>query len=171
MSAQHLDRVRELLAGHGTVTLATVANGRAWAATVFYASDADLNLYFVTDLRTRHGHALRQDSRVAAAIDRDVSTWGEVIGLQLEGRATVLEGDGREQALATYLGRFPDVRRLFDAPRGPSETVIADRLRQTPFWRLTPDWIRLIDSTRGFGWKWETKIETGAGTSVSENRG
>lgn len=156
MSESHLDRVRELLAAHGTLTLATTAGGTAWAATVFYASDAQLNLYFVSDLRTRHGREMARESRVAAAINRDVCTWDEVIGLQLEGRASVLQGDERQQALAIYLARFPDVRRLFEEPRNDSEKVIADRLRQTPFWRLTPDWIRLIDSSRGFGWKWET---------------
>ena len=47
MPETHLPRVRELLAGHSTVTLATTHEGRSWAATVFYASDSDLNLYFV----------------------------------------------------------------------------------------------------------------------------
>ncbi len=153
----HLERVRELLAAHGTVTLATAADGAAWAATVFYASDADLNLYFVSDLRTRHGRDMQREDRVAAAINRDVSTWDEVIGLQLEGRAEVLEGEARQQALAIYLAKFIDVARLFDQPRDSSEKLIADRLQRTPFWRLTPDWIRLIDSSRGFGWKWETR--------------
>jgi uncharacterized protein YhbP (UPF0306 family) len=35
-------RVRELLAGHNTLTLATAGEGGAWAATVFYASDEAL---------------------------------------------------------------------------------------------------------------------------------
>jgi len=154
----HLARVRELLEGHNTITLATTADGRSWAATVFYASDADLNLYFVTDLRTRHGRDLHRDPHVTGAINHDVSTWGEVIGLQVEGRAAVLEAEERVRALETYLTRFPDVRRLFDRPRDASEKIIAERLQRAPFWRLTPGWVRLIDSTRGFGWKWETAL-------------
>ena len=81
---------------------------------MFYASDADLNLYFVSDLRTRHGREMHHDARVTGAINRDVSTWNEVIGLQVEGRALVLEGEERLKALATYLEKFPDVQRLFD---------------------------------------------------------
>ena len=158
MPESHLPRVRELLAGHSTVTLATTHEGRSWAATVFYASDSDLNLFFVSDLKTRHGRDMHRDAHVFGAIDRDVSTWDEVIGLQLEGRARVLEGQQRLNALETYLTKFPDVRRLFDRPKDASEKVIAERLQRAPFWQLTPAWIRLIDSTRGFGWKWEAAL-------------
>jgi uncharacterized protein YhbP (UPF0306 family) len=103
----HLKRVHELLAGHSTITLATTAEGRSWAAAVFYSSDADLNIYFVTDLKTRHGRDMHRDAHVTGAINHDVSTWGEVIGLQVEGRAVVLEGEERLRALATYLEKFP----------------------------------------------------------------
>ena len=158
MPESHLPRVRELLAGHSTVTLATTHEGRSWAATVFYASDCDLNLFFVSDLKTRHGRDMHRDAHVFGAIDRDVSTWDEVIGLQLAGRAMVLEGQQRLNALETYLTKFPDVRRLFDRPKDANEKVIAERLQRAPFWQLTPAWIRLIDSTRGFGWKWEAAL-------------
>lgn len=158
MPESHMARVRELLTGHSTITLATVHEGHSWAAAVFYASDADLNLYFVSDLKTRHGRDLHHDARVTGAVNHDVSTWGEVIGLQIEGRAAVLEGEARLKALATYLEKFPDVQRLFDKPRDANERVIAERLQRAPFWQLTPSWIRLIDSTKGFGWKWETTV-------------
>lgn len=151
-------RVRELLAGHNTVTLATAGEGGAWAATVFYASDDDCNLYFVSDLKTRHGRDMSRESRVVAAINRDVATWDEVIGLQVEGRAEVLSGIRRATALASYLAKFIQVRRIFESPREASEKLIATRLQSTAFWCLTPEWIRLIDSTRGFGWKREFRL-------------
>ncbi|MSR09310.1 MAG: hypothetical protein EXR82_07240 [Gammaproteobacteria bacterium] len=158
MPDTHLPRIRELLVGHSTITLATAADGRSWAATVFYASDADLNLYFVSDLKTRHGREMHHDAHVTGAINHDVATWGEVIGLQIEGRTLVLEGEARLRALDAYLEKFPDVRRLFDRPKDDNEKIIASRLQRAPFWQLTPSWIRLIDSTKGFGWKWETKL-------------
>ena len=101
---------------------------------------------------------MHRDAHVTGAINHDVSTWSEVIGLQVEGRAIVLEGEERLKALETYLDKFPDVRRLFDRPRDASEKIIADRLQRAPFWRMTPSWIRLIDSTKGFGWKWEAPL-------------
>lgn len=151
-------RVRELLAGHNTLTLATAGDGGAWAASVFYASDEHCNLYFVSDLKTRHGRDMSRESRVVAAINRDVATWDEVIGLQIEGRAEVLSGIRRATALASYLAKFIQVRKIFESPREASEKLIATRLQSTAFWCLKPDWIRLIDSTRGFGWKREFRL-------------
>ena len=162
MSGPHDDadfaRVRELLAGHNTLTLATAGEGGAWAASVFYASDEHCNLYFVSDLKTRHGRDMSREARVVAAINRDVATWDEVIGLQIEGRAEVLSGIRRATALASYLAKFIQVRRIFESPREASEKLIAARLQSTAFWCLKPDWIRLIDSTRGFGWKREFRL-------------
>ena len=82
----------------------------------------------------------------------------EVRGLQLEGRAVVLPEQERPQAIALYLKKFPDVARLFESPRNEHEQVIAERLRKTAFWRLTPRWIRVLDSRRGFGWKQELEL-------------
>jgi uncharacterized protein YhbP (UPF0306 family) len=116
------------------------------------------NLYFVSDLKTRHGRDMSREARVVAAINRDVATWDEVIGLQIEGRAEVLSGIRRATALASYLAKFIQVRRIFESPREASEKLIATRLQSTAFWCLKPDWIRLIDSTRGFGWKREFRL-------------
>lgn len=151
-------RVLELLAGHNTLTLATAGEGGAWAASVFYSSDERCNLYFVSDLRTRHGRDLSREAHVVAAINRDVASWDEVIGLQIEGRAEILSGVARAAALASYLGKFIQVRRIFESPREAGEKLIATRLQSTAFWRITPGWIRLIDSTRGFGWKREFRL-------------
>jgi uncharacterized protein YhbP (UPF0306 family) len=152
------DLVRQMLEAHGTVTLASAGEGGPWAATVFYVSDPALNLYFVSDVRTRHGRELAADARVAGAVNANVHTWDEVRGLQLEGRAVLLPEEERSDAIALYLAKFPDVARLFNAPRDDSERLIGERLRKTAFWRLTPRWFRLIDNRRGFGWKQELTL-------------
>lgn len=149
------ERICDVLETHSTMTLATAGSDGPWAATVFFASDEHLNVYFVSDQRTRHGRDLMASATVAGAIHRDISTWDDVLGLQVEGQAAVLTGAERAAALELYLRRFTDVRRLFEAPRDDSERLIADRLRSTAFWRLTPRWVRLVDNSRGFGWKQE----------------
>lgn len=150
--------VAALLARHATVTLATVgSDGRPWAATVFFASDAALTLYFVTDPRTRHGRDLALSGLVAGTVGPDVSAWDDVLGVQLEGRAAVLAEPERAAALACYLAKFPDVQRLFDAPRNDGERAIGERLRKTAFWGLRPALVRLVDNARGFGWKGELR--------------
>ncbi|MBW7931716.1 MAG: pyridoxamine 5'-phosphate oxidase family protein [Gammaproteobacteria bacterium] len=150
--------IARLLAGHRTLTLATSHQGRPWAATVFYASDAAFNLFFVSDPRTRHARDMAVDPRVALCIDADAGGWDEVRGLQIEGEAMQLAEAERPAALALYLARFPDVQALHARPETADEQLIARRLQHTPFWRVKPRLIRLLDSAHGFGWKWELQL-------------
>lgn len=150
--------IRDMLAAHTTITLATADGAEAWAATVFYASDADLNLYFVSDYRTRHARDIAAGSECAAAINADVDDWLSVKGLQLRGRVEVLDGMARARALGIYLMRFADVRALFEKPKDDNEETIAQRLKAANLYRLQPTWIRLIDNSRWFGYKFEVEI-------------
>jgi len=147
--------IRQLLESHSTITLATTDGESPWATAVFFASDAELNLYFVSDRRTQHGRNLANNGRVAGAVSSDCATWSEIRGLQLEGQVTVLEGLARLSALKTYLSKFPDVSSLLERPQGKNEETIATRLREANIYRLSPDWIRLIDNSLGFGYKEE----------------
>lgn len=151
-------RIHEMLLAHGTATLATAGPDGPWAAAVFFASDEDLNLYFVTDPGTRHGRYLSMGSRVAAAIHAEVSGWNEIRGLQLEGVARPVAETGRETALAIYLAKFPDIRRVSEAPRDDAERGLQRRLAATTLWRLSPTLIRLIDNRERFGWKQELHL-------------
>jgi uncharacterized protein len=152
--------IRRMLEAHNTVTLATCEGDRPWATTVFFASDAELNLYFVSDQRTRHGRNLAISGRVAGAVNPDCGSWAEVRGVQLEGRVTVLEGTTRLAALKRYLTKFPDVSALFERPKDENEETIAARLRAANVYKLSPDWIRLIDNSRSFGYKEEFQLRT-----------
>lgn len=158
MSEDLRTRVRRMLAAHGTMTLATTGPDGPWASAVFYAGDAALHLYFVTDPRTRHGANLMADARVSAAINTDVSDWNDVRGLQLEGRAHVLSAAERATGMEVYLQRFPGVRRLSEVPRDDAERRIGERLGHIPLWRLAPSRIRILDNREGFGWKEELRL-------------
>ncbi|RMF95591.1 MAG: pyridoxamine 5'-phosphate oxidase [Gammaproteobacteria bacterium] len=154
------EAVLAMLAAHNTMTLATAnAAGEPWAATVFYASDRELNLYFVSDARTRHGQDLAAGGRLAAAINPDCGTWNEVRGLQLAGRVDVLTGTARLAGLKHYLAKFADVRTLFQKPRDANERTIAERLKAANLYCLRPSFIRLIDNSRWFGYKEELRLD------------
>ena len=150
--------VRELLEAHSTVTLATCGPEGPWAAAVFFASDDDLNLYFVTDQRTRHGRDLMANGRVAGALHPDCDAWQDIRGLQLEGSVSILDGDRRAGALACYLAKFPRVRSMYEQPQDEDERLIAGRLRRASLFQLIPERIRLIDNGRGFGFKAELRL-------------
>lgn len=158
MTAEARADIQRMLESHNTLTLATVKDGLPWAATVFYASDDTLNLFFVSDHRTRHAQEMTANPTVALAINADVDDWNGVRGLQIEGTAGKVEGAERARVLALYLGKFLSVRALFETPRSPDEQTIAQRLKNTDFWRVTPRFIRLIDNARGFGFKLELRL-------------
>jgi len=151
-------RIRGLLHAHGTATLATTGAVGPWAAAVFFASDDELNLYFVTDPGTRHGRDLAAGGRVAAAIHADAASWNEIRGLQLEGLARPVSETERPAALAAYLGKFPEIRRVFEAPRDDTERGLQRRLAAITLWRLAPERIRVIDNRERFGWKEELRL-------------
>jgi uncharacterized protein YhbP (UPF0306 family) len=155
MSDADREAIRRMLEAHNTMTLATSRDGKPWAASLFFASDKKLNLYFVSDYRTRHARDIEAGPDASATVNADCALWAEVKGLQITGSVTVLAGLERLDALRRYLAKFADVRALFEAPKSEDEETIAQRLKAANMYRLQPSWIRLIDNSKWFGYKLE----------------
>jgi len=155
MTEADREAIRQMLEAHNTLTLATACEDRPWAASLFFASDEKLNLYFVSDHRTRHAREIESGHDVVATVNADCALWTEVRGLQIEGSARKVTGLGRVKALSVYLGKFHDVRALFEAPQNADEETIAQRLRAANMYQLEPRWVRLIDNSKWFGYKVE----------------
>ena len=158
MNAEEHAAIRSMLEAHSTLTLATADGTEVWAATVFYASDAECRLYFVSDYRTRHARDIAANPRCFGTINADVDDWLSVRGLQLSGTVEVVDGLARVNALRIYLTRFANVKALFEKPRDKNEETIAERLKAANLYCLTPDWIRLIDNSKWFGYKFEVEL-------------
>jgi len=158
MTSDTLTAVQILLKKHKTLTLATCADGRPWAASLYYVNDDNLNLYFVSDPETRHARELRVNPEVAITINADRHRWPRLRGLQLRGRAKVVSRKTHDIVLALYLERFGDIAALFSSPQGSQERKIAERLASGTFFQITPNWIRLIDNREGFGFREEIEI-------------
>jgi uncharacterized protein YhbP (UPF0306 family) len=155
-------RIRTFLAGHNTMTLATLGpDGAPQAAAVFYAAGDDLSLYFLSSPRSRHSENLLAQPRVAATIHADGQSWQAIQGLQIEGRARPVTG-AREtaQAARIYARRFEFVRGLLEGADGP--TALAGPVATSRFYVLHPRWIRLVDNTLGFGHHEELSLEDSA---------
>ena len=147
-----------MLEAHNTITLATCRDGEPWAASVFFASDADLNIYFVSDDRTHHACDIGDGGNVVATVNTDCARWSEVRGLQIAGFAEPLSGLDRMNALRHFLMKFADVKALFETPKDKDEETIAQRLKAANMYRLKPRWIRLIDNSKWFGYKVEVEF-------------
>jgi len=158
MTVDESAAIRQMLEGHNTITLATCRDGKPWAASLFFASDRDLNLYFVSDARTRHARDIGDGADVVATVNIDCAQWSTVKGLQIAGFAETLGGLERMNALRHYLLKFPGVKALFEKPQGLDEETIAQRLKTANMYRLRPRWIRLIDNSQWFGYKIEVEF-------------
>lgn len=151
MNKKNRATISRFMDEHNTLTLATSSDGKPWAATVFFVSDANLSLYFVSDHRTRHGRDIEQNARVVATVNPDCDNWHDVRGLQIDGTASIVTGLARAKALALYLAKFPQIDALFASPKDEHEETIAERLKATNIYRISPSWIRFIDNSKGFG--------------------
>lgn len=158
MSDADREAIRRMLEAHNTITLATCGDEKPWAASLFFASDKQLNLYFVSDHRTRHARDIESHPEASATVNADCGLWTEVKGLQIAGSVTVLSGIARLNALRCFLAKFADVRALFETPKDKDEETIAQRLKAANMYRLRPSRIRLIDNSKWFGYKVEVEL-------------
>jgi uncharacterized protein YhbP (UPF0306 family) len=128
------------------LSLATVADGTAHAASVMFAVD-DFSLYWTSDPGTRHSLAIERSAHVAATVAPDYADFRLIRGLQIAGRARRL-GEANEAAHARELlrRRFPFLRELDGMP-----IALRAALDKAAYYRLDPDTITLIDNTKGFG--------------------
>jgi uncharacterized protein YhbP (UPF0306 family) len=127
---------------------------------VFYAHDADLNLYFLSEEQTQHGRNLlanrdsgRTYAQVAGTIQADGQDWRTIRGVQVRGEARQVTGGELAHAAAVYGRKFAFVVALLAGNDGPA--VLSGPLARARFWVLRPTWFRLIDNTVQFGFKEE----------------
>lgn len=140
-------RIADYLARHTTLTLATVgADSLPQAAPLFYASDAQMNLIFLSSPDSRHSRNLARNPAAAAAIYDEVWDWQAIRGMQIEGWVERLEGEARERALALYRAKYPFIAEL------------AQQVEESVLYRLRPRWLRYIDNSIAFGWREEMEL-------------
>ncbi len=145
MSAALPQLIRDYLAAHNVMTLATVGGDGPWASAVFYAMDGNA-LVFLSSPASRHGSNLAFDARCAATIQDDVGDWAHVKGIQMEGRVMRLAGAEAERARERYGEKFPVVNAGAGVP-----AAIADALSRVSWYRLVPRRVCFVDNSRGFG--------------------
>ena len=131
------------LATHQVMTLATTGPEGIWAAAVFYAHDAQFNLYFLSAGHTRHAQNMAQTPQVAVTIQEDYADWSNIQGVQLAGTAVLLKGDLRQQAIDRYQAKFP-----FLAKAPPP---IQAAFQKVNWYQVNPTELYFVDNSKGFG--------------------
>ena len=131
-----------------TMTLATAdANGSPHAASVYFAADQALHLYFFSAPDSLHSRHLAENPRAAGAIYPECHDWRDIRGLQLHGQVRLVPpGQEWDTAWELYVAKFPFVSELRDV------------VEQNALYAFNPSWIRLVDNHRGFGFKQEWNL-------------
>ncbi len=98
--------ILEYLSKNRRMTLATSEDNIPWAATVMFAYDDDLNFYFISVPDSRKTKNLETNPRVSVAVNEYVHKAGYTIGLQIEGKATMLNKEKDKKELEIFRKRF-----------------------------------------------------------------
>lgn len=135
--------IAELMHGNHVMVLATTCGQRPWVATVFYAFDEALTLYFVSNRRSRHARELVANPHVAAVVHGGDAKLGGACGFQLDGKAEPVGVLELPHALKTYARRFPWAKDAFADPKRLLEE--GGRAR---FYKVAPALIVYLDEAR-----------------------
>lgn len=155
------------------MTIATVGEGKPWAAAVFYASDG-LDLYFLSDPASRHSRDIASNPAVAIAVHEDYHDWRKIKGLQMEADARLAAGEeDMARAVAVYSEKyaftapflklmaspFPRIMRHLDSilARAPFVSGLPATFN-VKFYKVMPRRIRIIDNEKGFSHREEFTI-------------
>ena len=104
------------------MNLATSSWNKPWITPVYYASDVNMNIYWLSRNSRRHSQELRKNSHVAGSIVLPVHYGEKVRGLQFEGEARELTGSDAEAGRNIYKSKYWIVEdRLMTVVEGKDE--------------------------------------------------
>lgn len=83
--------IEEILSRGYEMSLATYDEGGLWVSDVVYVYDGDFNIYWRSQVSTRHSKAIEENSHVAVTITTSVHG-GKNEGLQIIGKAEKVKG-------------------------------------------------------------------------------
>jgi uncharacterized protein YhbP (UPF0306 family) len=111
-------------------TLATWEEKSVWSNPVYFAWDSNYCLYFISPPKSRHMSNIRINQNVSLSIySTQQSPDGDVCGLYIEGKATIVPDDEVENAYSVYYKRrFPDT--------GKSDTPISAHMGESAAWKF-----------------------------------
>ena len=140
--------IQAFLETQSTLSLATVnAEGHPESAPVFYVSDDQFNLYWLSGTSVAHSVNLNAHSRVSGNIYPAVWQWADIVGLQIKGEAQAVSDERvREQILLIYLRKF-QLPPSFDA-----------MIASSTLYMLRPSWMRWVNNIVKFGHKVELDL-------------
>jgi uncharacterized protein len=131
------EEIRACLHEHHVIGLATLWQGRPWAASCFYAfEESSASLLILSAANTRHGMAMQASGTVAGTIAGQPTSIREIRGLQLIAEVELLAADAADEAYAFYCARHP-----------------VAKLRRSDVWRLALQELKFTSNAHLFASK------------------
>jgi uncharacterized protein YhbP (UPF0306 family) len=154
------ERLNAYLAEQTTLTLASAcADGSPHACDLFYAHTSNLTLYFLSNPKTQHAQNLARAPRVSATIHGLSRGWEDIRGVQIEGvAARVTDPVERARAFALYVGKYGFIKQWLT--NVDALGTMLKELGVVELYKISPQWIRSIDNTLGFGHKEELDLSS-----------
>jgi len=107
------DYIRKYLAEGRMLQVATSADGQPWICTVYYVTDQDNNIYWLSYPERRHSQEIEKNPQVAAAIAIKFED-KPVIGLQVEGKVdTIQDAAIVKSVMDDYVAKYDSGKEFY----------------------------------------------------------
>jgi uncharacterized protein YhbP (UPF0306 family) len=110
--------IKEYLKQARMMQVSTTSGSKPWICTVYFVSDEDQNLYWLSLPARRHSKEIAENNKIAVAIAVKFDK-NPIIGIQAEGKAEVVEEQKTvENILPEYIKKYDsgkDFTELFKA--------------------------------------------------------
>lgn len=135
--AGDVKHISKFLAKNHVLALCAADGDDMWSANCFYVADiSTMTLYFMTELKTRHGTLMHKNPRIVGTIAPQPKTIALIKGIQYRGEALILTGEKEVEARHLYCKHFP-----------------VAVVMKAPVWALKLSEIKMTDNALGFGKK------------------
>ena len=168
MDADLSGALSEYLAAHNTLTLATVGPDGPAAAGLFYVSDSQFRLYFLSASHALHVENLRHDASVAVTIQEDYRDWQQIQGIQMRGEARIVTSPLEyARTMERYVRKYAFIQDFVSDPRRAGE-ILSQKIALSKFHVIVPHWVRWIDNRTGFSFRREYDFLSGRELSLEQ---
>jgi uncharacterized protein YhbP (UPF0306 family) len=142
---EQLDLIAAMLGEETTLSLATTGEGgEAWVTPLFYLAGKELSLFWLSSESSLHSLNLKRTPRAAVTVHSSAEYWKQIRGVQMRGSVgKITEPKLRAARIEAYCERFQ---------LGRGFRLV---LRQSALYEFTPEFIRYLDNSQGFGFKFE----------------
>jgi uncharacterized protein YhbP (UPF0306 family) len=153
MNVTHTQQVAAFLKSQSTLSLATTAgDGTPHVAPLFYFADDDLRLYWLSSASSLHSRNLKRSPRASVSIYAPTERWQEIRGVQMRGAVAIITARStRSEIVEAYCSRFH------------LEPHFQPAIARSRLYRFQPEWIRYLDNSKRFGYKFELRVKAPLG--------